>query len=422
VVVWDLSRLPRTILPRPVGLADERLAGQRYWWLTDSGELQTGTTAGEPPALLGQVPGGPDPRFVAASDAWSIVSSGGRWTAWRANHHQPEWTRAAIPNLVGAELSPDGTFIAARTRDGVLILIDKDGNEVMQKRFVAAGDVVVDDQNYGAVDPAFTTAIWAPDSSAVLAEHLNSGERWRCTRADGWICRQWPHIIRQSTLSFSSDGRQLYDRAIDHETERYSIRRLDPETGSVLWTWQDPRLQTHVCGIAGGVERTVVMSTAGQMFVLSADGTLEHATSLHSDDRSKLTLSLLDEEQRAAIAGNGKQQAMWIWDFQQQRVVAKWPGVVRGDWTYQVARSGKQLQLWALVSDRALIPMDTPPSYDMDAILHEALAQTNLRVCRETLEVVPVVPFPDATSPWAPAPLCGVSVQQDQTKDAVSAP
>ena len=41
-----------------------------------------------------------------------------------------------------------------------------------------------------------------------------------------------------------------------------------------------------------------------------------------------------------------------------------------------------------------------------EAVVQQALEQTNLRVCPETLEVVSVVPFPDASSPWAPKKLC----------------
>lgn len=404
-VLWDLSPLPQTIIPRPARVFDERIVGTRYWWLTEGGAVQTGTAAGEAPRVLGAVADDDAARFVMAADSWAIIASDGVWSAWSPDATEPEWSRPALPGLVGAASSPDEAFVAVRTRAGMLIVLDRSGEEVLRKRFVSPGDLVVDGQSYGKMDPAFTTAIWAPDSSFVLGEQLNSGERWQCHRAD-WSCRQWPHIIRQSTMVFSPDGQRLYDRAIEHTTatETYRFRRLEPETGAVLWTWQDERLKTHVSSIAAGTDRMMFASTAGQVFALTADGEFDHVAAFHSDNRSLLSLSLLPDERRVIVAESLPRETMWIWDADQQRLAAKWEGVEGGEWQYVVARPHPQP--WATLGDRALIPLSVPPVRDIDETVQGVLDQSNLRICRESLAAVAVVPYPDAESPWAPPMLC----------------
>ena len=49
---------------------------------------------------------------------------------------------------------------------------------------------------------------------------------------------------------------------------------------------------------------------------------------------------------------------------------------------------------------------ELPPLRSNAELLHESGALTNLRVCRKTGEVVPVLPFPEPESVWAPQRLC----------------
>jgi WD40 repeat protein len=81
------------------------------------------------------------------------------------------------------------------------------------------------------------------------------------------------------------------------------------------------------------------------------------------------------------------------------------------DWIVDVTIRGEQVR----TIDRAGEVVD----WDLAVISHDhsslaaSGALNNLRVCRETLEVVPVLPFPSAESVWAPESLCQASASGD---------
>ena len=76
-------------------------------------------------------------------------------------------------------------------------------------------------------------------------------------------------------------------------------------------------------------------------------------------------------------------------------------GVSNGDFKF-----GIKVKVESFPTGIAVPAPTSVRSSSPEAAAQQALEQTNLRVCPETLEVVSVVPFPDASSPWAPKKLC----------------
>jgi len=408
LLLWDLSALPRNVISRPGDVVSATLVGSRYWWLSADGSLRTGTANGETTRVVGSAQVSDTPSLLAVSETSAIVSTEGRWTAWHVESPVPIWSRPAVPEANGADLSPDGRFLAIRTLGGMLILWNEDGREVTRQRIVAGEELVLDGQNYGVISPGFTRVYWTPDSSSLVAEQMNSGERWRCLRDRDWSCLQWPHQIRQSLLHYGPEGQFVLDRRIEHSTEQYIIRRLDPQTGAPLWEWKEDTPET-IINLDAGTNRGVVVSPSGRMMVLTSDGELEHSLSLDSVDKANVTPMLIDDDRRVAAISSSTTSSMWLWDLEEQRLASHKQGVVDGGWLYRLTKHTAGAQLWAQVGERALIPMEAPPTEQVDAVLTGALTQTNQRVCRDTLDVVSVVPYPDSSSPWASPADCGDS-------------
>jgi len=122
---------------------------------------------------------------------------------------------------------------------------------------------------------------------------------------------------------------------------------------------------------------------------------------------------LIDDDRRVAAISSSTTSSMWLWDLEEQRLASHKQGVVDGGWLYRLTKHTAGAQLWAQVGERALIPMEAPPTEQVDAVLTGALTQTNQRVCRDTLDVVSVVPYPDSSSPWASPADCGDSRRPD---------
>lgn len=81
------------------------------------------------------------------------------------------------------------------------------------------------------------------------------------------------------------------------------------------------------------------------------------------------------------------------------------------DWIVDVAIQGER----ARTIDRTgeVVDWDLAVLSQDHSSLAASGALNNLRVCRETLEVVPVLPFPSAESVWAPESLCQASASGD---------
>ena len=406
LVVWDLSTLPRDVLATPADLSDHRVTGERYWWLSTDGTLRTGTRKTVAPATLGQAPVTDPPIIRSASEQAVLVESANRWTFWPLGATKPAWTRAVPSDVLAATVSPDGETLAIRTTDGFLSVWGPQGRELTRQRIVAPGDLIIDDQNYGLIDTLLTTTVWSPTGRAVIGEQSLSGERWICEQHTGWACRTLMQQIRQAALTFNHDGTILTDRLIDHATENYILRRLDPTTGEPIWTWTDDSVQTSLTRIHVGRKRIAVASRSGRVWTVSHDGDLEHTVTFPDDEDSAFALALIDDDDRVAFVKTGAHGSLRIWDLAQQRLAQHAVGVLEEDWSYILHKTSDGARLWASIGDRALLPLEPPPTRSVEAVLSALLGQTNQRVCKGSLEVVSVRPYPDASTPWAPSDHC----------------
>ena len=81
------------------------------------------------------------------------------------------------------------------------------------------------------------------------------------------------------------------------------------------------------------------------------------------------------------------------------------------DWILDVAIQGERVR----TIDRSgeVVDWDLAVLSQDHSSLAASGALNNLRVCRETLQVVPVLPFPSAESVWAPQALCKASASED---------
>ena len=76
-----------------------------------------------------------------------------------------------------------------------------------------------------------------------------------------------------------------------------------------------------------------------------------------------------------------------------------------GSYRARLSPDGTQVALWNKREGFiAFVPV--PDRLDLDALLSRTGASTNMRVCRSSLEVVPVVPYPEPHTVWAPDWAC----------------
>ena len=151
--------------------------------------------------------------------------------------------------------------------------------------------------------------------------------------------------------------------------------------GGELWTisgQRKPRLSRTRPG--GTPPRETRLSTAGLPFH-HARGVLEI-----SPDGVRVTGTYAVTEELTAIA---------TWDVETGALLWVGPPASRvvGD--------------WVIGGGRVYVP-----NFDLDAILRDTGARTNLRLCRDDLRAVPVVPPPDPDTYWAPAAACSAGSSQ----------
>lgn len=401
--VWDLSSLPDTGIaadPRPGSL---RLAGDRAWWVGRQGALQTATSQAPEPETFAPKAAEGAVRIVGASDDWALSLRAGTVESWRPGTAEPEWSQPGPKDLIDATVSPDGTLVALRTAQGEFRVLDRDGQTQLRLQAVADEEITVGGVNFGRANPTLAGASWTPDSSAVFLESHQSGERWRCVRAD-WRCSLWPRTIRQAYPTPSPDGQLLFDRHIDNKTEAYTVRRLDPTTAEPLWTWDNPVSSLSIPQLRATNRSVVAYTRSGLLLTVSADGSTHTVNHVNADGLSGIEVT--EDQTRVLLTNNARQNGLRVWSLANPRLVWAAETTPERAWRYHVSKAGSAVQAWAVVQDRLLIPLSPAEDRDPEAAAQQALEQTNLRVCPETLEVVSVVPFPDASSPWAPKTLC----------------
>ncbi|HEU0030003.1 MAG TPA: serine/threonine-protein kinase [Kofleriaceae bacterium] len=145
--------------------------------------------------------------------------------------------------------------------------------------------------------------------------------------------------------------------------------------GGELWTITGTRKPRLIrASLAGAGARETALSTAGLPF---------HHPTKHltiSPDGKRVTIEYAVTEELTAIA---------TWDADTGRLL--WVG----------PPSARVVGDWVLAGGHAYVP-----SFDIDALLRDTGARTNLRVCESDLRAVPVVPPPPPDTYWAPASAC----------------
>ena len=404
LLIWDLEDLPSGGIPIDAGGDGVRLAGERAWWLTPRGEVQTASRDGAAARAVGRHPSGSPGRFLAVTSDWALTLDDDTLWFWPVAAGGAAWRQAAPPDLLpDGTPAPDGRWVALRTASGRLLVLDQAGRRVLEQTIAQSGETIVDGKSYGRLDPAHTAVTWSPDGALLIAEHRQSGERYRCAVA-GWRCQRMATSLRQRQPTFSPDGARLFDLAIDTADETHLVRTLDPTTGAVEASWRYDAGRTLVA-LAASDDQVLAVGRSGHLVSLPQTLGSAALTQLHSSDLSAIDLDAAGA--RAVVSTSGRGRAYWLWDVQARRILWKAARPADQGWSYRVTAGPVAPLHWAVIADRLLLPF-TPPDYpDEAAVVAAALSRSNLRVCRDSLEVVALLPFPSDPSPWAPAGACG---------------
>lgn len=403
IFLWDFSDIPRTQIPIGAGAKQLHLAGTRAWWLDPDGRLKTATSKEPEPTVVGTHPAASRIRIVASSPDWLLTRADGRLWSWHAGQSGPNWVQPAPKGVLTGEISPDARFVAFRSNDGHLLVLDADGRERLSERIVTPGDVVVDGENHGLVSPALTRVAWSPDSMSLIAEHEQSGERYRCV-SETWTCTSMEPLIRQSVSTFSPNGEMLFDRAIDNTDETYRLRRLDPVTGKPMAERIVPALRSSIRAFTASNDEVLAVSARGLFMNVPSTMDSDRIHDLRSEDLGAITLT--NNNRHAVISTDGRGRAVWTWDIEAHELLWKAERPESKQWAFRVSRTADGAQQWAVVQERLLLPWSPPQFADRTDLLDAAAQRSNLRVCRGDHTVVPVVPFPADNSPWAPDEAC----------------
>ncbi len=273
-------------------------------------------------------------------------------------------SRPPEPGLVTDPHSPFGARIAGnavvvvRVDDGALVAKHDGSGEIHQVKVLGDGSVVVE---RGAVREVISLAgvhVKLAPSRGALGE-LSVTRGYLTSRSSGSVA-----VWELAT-----------GRAIELPAGSRDVALATDEAWTVTGL-RKPRL-VRMPLAAGSRPREIRLSTAGLPF---------HHIGTHlqvSPDGRRLTAEYAVTEDLTAIA---------TWDAESGALV--WVG----------PPAARVVGSWVIAGGRAYIP-----AFDIDAILRDTGVRTNLRVCKDDLRAVPVVPPPRADTYWAPDAACAAA-------------
>ena len=103
------------------------------------------------------------------------------------------------------------------------------------------------------------------------------------------------------------------------------------------------------------------------------------------------------------LLSRGEDGEAILWDLDRAIPIGRFSGIGSSVEAVAISRDGRWVAV-GLHDGTAQVWDASPPTFEQ--AFTEAGERTNFRVCRESHEVVPVVPFPDADEVWAPVELC----------------
>jgi len=208
-------------------------------------------------------------------------------------------------------------------------------------------------------------------------------------------------------LALSADGRRLLVACEDGSVHMWGLpegqKLLELDDVNPAVGWWDPRVaiapEGGLFAVASADQVRLHDSTTGR-----AVHTLEgHSGAVvvmaFSPDGSLLATGAVDRTCRVWDVASG--QCLLVLGGH-SHAVSKALFSTRGDYLTTGTWVG-ELHHWRL------------PSIDPSVVLEETGERTNLRVCRDSQDAVPVVPFPEARTVWAPPGLCEAASQGTST-------
>jgi serine/threonine protein kinase/WD40 repeat protein len=197
------------------------------------------------------------------------------------------------------------------------------------------------------------------------------------------------------TPAFSPDGSLL---ATPFEATRLTL--IDPDTGDRLWTSEEQhasRIQAMAWSPSG--DRLVTGSMDRTLRVWDIKG--RRLERVIEPDRGQIVfLEFIDE--RRALVGT-RDDSLEVWDLETVAATQALQGY--DGWVSGVARIDDRIA-YAHRELGVTIARLAPPQSRTETLEHTGAA-TNLRVCRDSLTLVGVVPFPEPATVWAPTESCG---------------
>lgn len=409
----------------------------------------------------------PVPNMAALDPAgrrFAVGTTQGEVSLWNSERARALWMQRTADRVYDLDWSPGGRYLATSGRDGYLHVWDgesgaavrrvgPEGTTVSGVRFTSDGRVVL--STYGG---------------RVIQLDASTFERRGETELGGQVYR--PHLGPDGLMSagdmvtgkasiWRSDGEQLlevdggrdglYAAWLTGTAQRlvtYGMKQriavFDVASGKESWSHQAPGGLASAAEYAPGADLLATGTYAGE--VLLWDVAKQESRRLRGDGKPIFMVQFSGDASllfAATAEGRG-----WIWrtnsgellhTLEQQGAMA-WDAafspdgsliaVVGGDRTVHVfdtsagtrvesfpvdvseqgrllfSGDGKRL---AVTSDQGEITVwRIDRELQREPVMSRTGRETNLRLCRETLEVVPVIPFPEPESIWAPEP-CGAA-------------
>ena len=229
---------------------------------------------------------------------------------------------------------------------------------------------------------------------------LAAGDRIAAVAPDDWrVLWERPNDPR----AFCAAPRALGEAALLVSDGPGGTVALHPESGMELWRRSGP---------GNPVSRAIPSVVGSRLILRGPSGSLELLDS--ATGALVATLDSVEDDRRAGFSADGrrvivasKRGRRAAFDAVDGALLFEHhaPGV----WPVQVgfrASDGSPVLVGTDDSGRALAQL-LPPELSLEDLLHESGKWTNYRRCRDSLDVVPVIPYPSPDTLWAPPQLCG---------------
>jgi len=270
-----------------------------------------------------------------------------------------------------ATMSVDGSLSLWRTTDGTL--------RSRTKVLGLAGQAV----------------IFSPDGALLAAATSHGAEVALIDAKTATIVRRWPaHRPRADGVRFSHDSSRLVTTGAD------GAARLWDRQGRPLHALTGHSNPTVLAATFSPDDAFIATSDAGGgVWIWSADtGGLTHALTPHDDSVPALAY-VGDGGTLVSASTDG---TLRFWDTATGRLNRTIAGDENLYGPLLVTPDSKRIIMTSTDGATRIwrVPRDSEPA------LTNTGRRTNLRVCRDTLKIVPVVPFPEPATVWAPQRLC----------------